>query len=280
MSNEIVVLHCQEGSSDKIWAINKVLNADKTHDVWYGRRGSRLTRAKLANMNWQERMQQKLDKGYHEVDNVTVDVENNVLVSLLQETEEDDEIPTSLWYRVSSQVPVTLIRDYLNITIHLLSERHEEDLERLKQLPVFLALHDGKISGGADYKEGPLALMLLFGLRRYLNDIAGSSESAELMQIANDANELLPERFAQIEGYVEMFCESMFINNGWMTDRVSILSSFTGNWKEYVDGVAKKHNLFHYISKTGIKHLAIAMGCIDAPIDLTVLRTETKAAFF
>ena len=80
----------------------------------------------------------------------------------LQETEEDDEIPTSLWYRVSSQVPVTLIRDYLNITIHLLSERHEEDLERLKQIPVFLELQDGKISGAVDYKEGPLAEAMLY----------------------------------------------------------------------------------------------------------------------
>lgn len=275
MSNKIVVLHYQEGSSDKIWAINKVLNADKTHDTWYGRRGNRLAHSKLANMSWQERMQQKLDKGYREVENVTIDVESNTVVPLLQETEESDEIPSALWYRVSSQIPIRLIRDFLNITIQLVSDMHAAELERLIQLPTYKALYSGKMSGGADYKEGPLALLLLFGLRRYLNDVAGSPVSADVMQIANDANELLPERFAQIEHYVETFCESLFISNGWMNDRYTV-----ANLKEYVDGVAKKYNLSHYTSLSSIKQLAIAMGCIDAPIDLTVIRTETKAAFF
>ncbi|QFT57104.1 hypothetical protein [Microbulbifer sp. THAF38] len=270
MSNDFVVLHYQDDSSDKIWAINKVANANNSHTVWFGSRGSILECRRIGYKTWSSLMQSKLDEGYREVENVTIDVQNNVVVPFM-----DDEISTSLWYRVSRQVPVTLISDYLNITIQLLSERHEKDLERLKKLPIFLVLQDGKTSGGADYKEGPLALMLLFGLRRYLNDIAGSSETAELMQIANDANELLPERFAQIEQYIEMFCESMFISNGWMSDRTSVV-----NWKEYVDCVARQYGLSHYTSITGIKSLAIAMGCIDAPIDLMVIHTETKAAFF
>lgn len=274
MSNNIVVLHFQEGSSDKIWAINKALNADKTHDTWYGRRGNKLAHSKLANMSCQERMQQKLDKGYREVENVTIDAKNCVVVPLLQETEELEEIPDALWYRVSNQVPVNVIRDYLNITIQLVSEHSNEELERLIQLPTYKALYAGKKSGGADYTEGPLALLLLFGLRRYLNDVAGSPLSTEIMQIANDGSELLPERFADIEDYVRSYAIGLFEHNGWFGNRTS------GDWKEYVDGVAGQHNLSHYTSVTGIKPLAIMMGCIDAPIDLTVIRTETKAAFF
>lgn len=274
MSNSIVVLHFQEGSSDKIWAINKALNADKTHDTWYGRRGNKLAHSKLANMSWQERMQQKLDKGYREVENVTIDAKNCVVVPLLQATEEPEEIPDALWYRVSNQIPVNVIRDYLNITIQLVTEHDAEELARLVQLPTYKALYAGKKSGGADYTEGPLALLLLFGLRRYLNDVAGSPVSEEIMQIANDGSELLPERFADIGDYVRSYAIGLFEHNGWFGNRTS------GDWMEYVDGVAKQHNLSHYTSVAGIKPLAIAMGCIDAPIDLAVIRTETKAAFF
>jgi hypothetical protein len=274
MSNSIVVLHFQEGSSDKIWAINKALNADKTHDTWYGRRGNKLAHSKLANMSWQERMQQKLDKGYREVENVTIDAKNCVVVPLLQATEEPEEIPDALWYRVSNQIPVNVIRDYLNITIQLVTEHDAEELARLIQLPTYKALYAGKKSGGADYTEGPLALLLLFGLRRYLNDVAGSPVSEEIMQIANDGSELLPERFADIGDYVRSYAIGLFEHNGWFGNRTS------GDWMEYVDGVAKQHNLSHYTSVAGIKPLAITMGCIDAPIDLAVIRTETKAAFF
>ena len=119
-----------------------------------------------------------------------------------------------------------------------------------------------------------MALLLLFGLRRYLNDVAGSPLSTEIMQIANDGSELLPERFADIEDYVRSYAIGLFEHNGWFGNRTS------GDWKEYVDGVARQHNLSHYTSVIGIKPLAIVMGCIDAPIDLTVIRTETKAAFF
>tara|TARA_Y100001970_G_scaffold26957_1_gene32594 strand:- start:7709 stop:8533 length:825 start_codon:yes stop_codon:yes gene_type:complete len=274
MSNEFVVLHYQDGSSDKIWAINKVANADNSHTVWFGRRGTKLQSKKVGYKTWSSLMQSKLDKGYHEVENVTIDVENSVVVPFLQATEESEELPDALWYRVSNQVPVNVIRDYLNITIQLVSEHSNEELERLIQLPTYKALYAGKKSGGADYTEGPLALLLLFGLRRYLNDVAGSPLSTEIMQIANDGSELLPERFADIEDYVRSYAIGLFEHNGWFGNRTS------GDWKEYVDGVARQHNLSHYTSVIGIKPLAIVMGCIDAPIDLTVIRTETKAAFF
>lgn len=274
MSNDFVVLHYQDGSSDKIWAINKVANADNSNTVWIGRRGKKLQSVIVRDKTWSLLMQCELDLGYSVVENVTIDVENSAVVPFLQATEDSEELPDALWYRVSNQVPVNVIRDYLGITIHLVSEHCALELERLIQLPTYKALYAGKKSGGADYTEGPLALLLLFGLRRYLNDIAGFSGSSEIMQIANDASELLPERFANIEAYVRSYAIGLFEHNGWLNNRTS------ADWKEYVDGVARQHNLPHYTSITGIKPLAIMMGCIDAPIDLTAIRTETKAAFF
>lgn len=273
MSDNIVVLHYQDESSDKIWAINKVANADNSHTVWFGRRGTKLQSKKIGYKTWSSLLQSKLNKGYRVIENVTIDAES-CEVSHLQATEETEEIPDALWYRVSNQIPVNVIRDYLNITIQLVTEHDAEELARLIQLPTYKALYAGKKSGGADYTEGPLALLLLFGLRRYLNDVAGPPVSEEIMQIANDGSELLPERFADIGDYVRSYAIGLFEHNGWLGNRTS------GDWMEYVDGVAKQHNLSHYTSLAGIKPLAITMGCIDAPIDLAVIRTETKAAFF
>lgn len=220
MSNNFVVLHYQDGSSDKIWAINKVANADNSHTVWFGRSGTRLQSKKVGYKTWSSLMQSNLDKGYRKVENFTIDVVNNVVVPFLQETEED-----ALWYRVSNQVSVNVIRDYLHITIQLVAEYSDEELGRLIQLPTYKALYAGKKIGGADYTEGPLALMLLFGLRRYLKDVAGSPLSTEIMQIADDESEPLPERFADIEDYVRSCAIGLFEHNGWFGNRTS------GDWK-------------------------------------------------
>lgn len=275
MSNDIVVLHCQENGSDKFWAIHTKRDEKNLHMVFWGKRGAKLQSKLVTCKNgWKAYMSGKLATGYREVENVTIDVDTKMVVPIPQVTEEHEELPQELWYRVSNQVPVTAIRDFLGITVHLVSEHCAEELERLIQLPTYKALNAGKKSGGADYSEGPLALLLLFGLRRYLNDVAGFSVSTEIMQIASDESELLSERFSDLDAYVRSFAISLFEHNGWLNDRTS------ADWKEYVDGVARQHNLSHYTSVTGIKPLAILMGCIDAPIDLTAIRTETKAAFF
>lgn len=274
MSNGFVVLHFQKGGSDKIWAIRKDPSGPALHDVWWGRRGSKMqTRQVPCDSGWIAQMNKKLSKGYREVENVTIDVENGVVIPLQSETA-TAEIPDALWYRVSTQIPLSLVRDYLSITRELVSDFGAYELVRLEQLPTFKALQDGRKAGGADYVEGPLALLLLFGLRRYLNELSGPASTTEAMQVANDANELLPERFAQIGPYLKVFCESWFINEGWVDSQTA------GNPVVQVGGIGQQHELAHYTSLSAIKPLAIAMGCIDAPIDLTVIRTETKAAFF
>ena len=44
-------------------------------------------------------------------------------------------------------VTVNVSRDYLNITIQLVSEHSNEELERLIQLPTYKALYSEKIAG-------------------------------------------------------------------------------------------------------------------------------------
>lgn len=232
MSN-IVVLHFRGGGSDKIWAICTQPNPDRTFTVWWGRRGGKLQCKKVSHRTWQDPMQSKLNKGYNELDDVTIDTQSRLVIPIQHEPPE--VTVSTLWYRVSAQIPAILISDYLNITLKLLSQLCPEALERVTTLPTFEALIAGKRNGGAEATEGPLAILLLFGLRRYLTELGGSAA----MQIADDENELLPERFADIEAMLD-----------------------TADFSHSHD------------------QLAIAMGCVDAPINLSVIRTETKAAFF
>lgn len=231
--NNIVVLHYRGGGSDKIWAISRQANPDRTFTVWWGRHGGKLQCKKISHQTWQDPMQSKLDKGYRELVGVTIDTQSRLVIPIQQEPPE--VTASTLWYRVSAQIPAILISDYLNITLKLVSELCPEALERLTTLPTFEALISGKRNGGAEATEGPLAILMLFGLRRYLTKLGGPTS----MQIADDENELLPERFADIE---------------------TVLQSA---------GLTQSNN-----------QLAIAMGCMDAPINLSVIRTETKAAFF
>lgn len=277
MSNEIIVLHFQDDRSDKFWAINTEQKPNATYDVWYGRRGSKLAYSELANMDWQERMQQKLDKGYKRVDGVTIDKDTSTVVPYLQDTEDELEVPASLWYRVSSVVPLGNIRDYLHTTIHFLSNYCVSEVDKVKQLPTFTNLYEGKRNGGSEYLEGPLAVFLLFGLRRYLNDIADKdSSSDELVQIADDSNSMLPHRFSNLGVHLAKAFMALGNEQGWHVNRL-LVEEFH---KEYIDEIAEKHDLKHYTMVTATNPLAIAMGCIDEPINLAVIRTDKKAAFF
>lgn len=275
MSKNIVVLHFQDERSDKIWAINKVANDNNSHTVWFGRRGTKLQCQNVGSRTWSALMDSKLEKGYREVEGVTIDTENCVVVPLDGKAVFSDALPATLWYRISKQVPHSVIRDYLNITVHLLSEQDETELNRLQQLSIFKALSTDSNNGGAEYSEGPLAVLLLFGLRRYVNQIAGPNGSAEFVQIADDSNNLLPDRLELLGKYIEETCIEFFVSNGW-ADSTDNLHS-----ESYLfETLAIKHSVQHYTSIPAIKKLAILMGCIDAPIDLAIIRTETKAAFF
>ena len=246
MSNEISVLHYQDGSSDKIWAIRHKLNADGKYDVWYGRRNTTLRHDNVpSNPHWKSRRNEKMAKGYVLHPGVTIDTEQRIVVPLLQETEEE-HLPTSLWYQVSALVIEQELMDFLDTTILNLAEDNESVAERLQKLPVFNTLNQCKLNGGAEYTEGPLALLLLFALRRHFRELNRISISDDLVHLADDNNNLVPDKFSDLEHYIEDMSQAA---NDYYPEDV-------------------------------IKDIAIAMGCMNAPINLSSLTTGTKAAFF
>lgn len=275
MNGSIVVLEYKDDGSDKIWAIDNKLTANGEIEVWYGRRDNLLRRKCVSvSQNIDERISEKISKGYRYCE-PELTIENNQLVSRIGDTENGSVIPTSLWYRVCSLAPLSVIRDYLNTTTHLLSGQYEDEIERLTQLHIYKSLYKGELSGGTELSEGPLAILLLFGLRRYLNDMSNSPVSGDLVQIVDDSNNMLPERFEGVGDYIEECCEDFFVSNGWMSKGQVLLD---GTKRLLV--VAKVNGFEHYTSVTTINKLAIAMGCIDAPIDLNEIETDKKAAFF
>lgn len=275
MITRIVVLVLRDGDSDKVWAINKTLTAKGEIEVWYGRRNNLLRRKCVsASPNVDERISEQTSKGYENCEPGTT-IENDQLVNPNGDTESGNIIPTSLWYRVSGLVPVGSIRDFLNTTTHLLTGQYEEEVEKLKQLSIYNSLYNGELSGGVEFSEGPLGLLLLFGLRRYFQDFDLPPISGDLVQIADDSNNILPDRFGALGDYVTECCENFFVSNGWLS-KGQVLVDGT----ERLQVVGKVYGFEHYTSITEIKQLAIAMGCIDAPIDLTVIQTDHKAAYF
>lgn len=269
MSNEIVVFHYQAGSSDKYWAIRKEENADGTYDVWYGRRGTRLRYVAQKGLSFAKRMNEKLKKGYQRVEGATIDVETRKVIFLEESVADVSSIPSSLWYRLSNLVPNNQVQDFLNLTITALADEYAEDSLKLKELPLFQSLQQGDTSGGVEMSEGPLAVLLLFALRRYFKLHDDLPVAGDLIQIADDNNNMLPTNFDEMGEIVMESCVAMFADTDCLNDDLTINQE-----------AVRKNNVQHYISLSNIKQLAIAMSCMEAPIDLTIIRTETKAAFF
>lgn len=269
MSNEIVVFHYQGGTSDKHWAIRKEENADGTHDIWYGRRGNRLRFITSGGKSLTRRMNEKLKEGYERVEGATIDVETRKVIFLEESADNVPSIPSSLWYRFSSLVPEQQVQDFLDITIDALADENADDSLKLKELPIFQSLKQGNTSGGAEMSEGPLAILLLFALRRYFKLNQNLAVAGDLIQIADDNNNMLPTDFEELGELVMESCVALFADMGCLNVDLTIDKE-----------AAQKNNVQHYISLSNIKQLAIAMGCMEAPIDLTVIQTETKAAFF
>ena len=117
--------------------------------------------------------------------------------------------------------------------------------------------------------EGPLAILLLFALRRYFKTQSGLTVSGDLVQIADDSNNMLPDSFDDLSDLVMEGCVALFDHAGYLNDDLTINQE-----------AARKDNVQHYVSLSNIRQLAIAMGCIEAPIDLTVIPTDTTAAYF
>ncbi len=253
MNKQIQVYHYTDGQrSDKVWAIDPTPDLDGNHRVWYGSRHGTL-RLLVISTDLDKKVREKLRKGYNVSDQLTIDTDNCCLVEKVSEPE-IQPLPTSLWYRFSMQSDPKslealeeLIEEFLITTDHNLAKESIEDLNNIKSLPLYQNLLGAKINGGVEFKEGPLAILFLFALRCFCNNKWTRNQDGDLVQIADDDNNLLSHEFEAIEPYI-------------------IASS-----KE-VDSP--------YSSLQAVNSIAIALGCKSAPINLSVMQTNTRAAFF
>lgn len=275
--SDIVVLHYQDARSNKIWAIEKTLNQEGGYTVWWGRKGTALTQKTVPGKpDCAKRMMEKLDKGYVEVPDMTIDMETNQLIPRLEAQEPDDLIPTSLWYRIGKMVSRSQVNDFLIATRNNLAEVDTVEAQRLESLSVYQDLLNSEFSSGAELKEGPLGVLLLFSLRRYFKGLEKDwVASPSLVQIADDNNQMLPDDFEDLEDFVRESCESYFVANGWMKP-----GDTSKHGEIHLVSIGVREGLDQYTSLKAIKTLAMAMGCFEQPIDLSVIETEQKAAFF
>lgn len=246
MSDDIRVLHYADNTSDKYWAIDTRPNSKGGHDVWYGRRGKPLLFRSTDKADWRRQFEAKLRKGYLKFKTLTIDRSTNMVVS---KDDLESSIPNQFWFRISTQVPETQIASFLASVLNTFAEQFRDEATTLASLPVFKSLLSGSHSGGAELSEGPLAILLLFALRRHLTEQGPSASlSFAPIEIVDDDNTLLTDSFDE-------------------------LAELYGTSKEFSD-------MRQSCPTADFRKYAIALGAIEAPIDLTVIESNTKAAFF
>jgi len=270
MSNEIVVFHFQGGNSDKNWAIRKKENADGSHDVWYGRRGTRLRHVAQKGLSFAKRMNEKLKKGYQRVEGATIDVETRKVIFLSDSSNDVPSIPSSLWYRFrDSHFNRNDIQEYLDTTVLNLADEFKHEAEILVELPIFKALRQGDKNGGAELSEGPLGIFLMFALRRYMRDEGFIPGTNDFIQLAEDNNDTLSNDFDFLGDLIVESSVAFLDVNQCINDDKSVNH----------DTIREKH-LNRFLSLSATKELAIAMNCIEAPVNLQAIASETRASFF
>lgn len=245
MNLDIKVLHYVDETSDKIWAIDPQPNANGGHDVWYGRSGKVMTFRPTEKSDWARLHDAKIRKGYERCPGLTINRNTNLVVA----RDDLDSLPEQFWFRISTQVPETQIASFLASVLNAFTEQFRDEATTLASLPVFKSLLSGSHSGGAELSEGPLAILLLFALRRHLTEQSPSASlSFAPIEIVDDDNTLLTDSFDE-------------------------LAELYGASKEFSD-------MRKICPPADFRKYAIALGAIEAPIDLTVIESNTKAAFF
>jgi len=270
LMSDVVIFYRKGGNPLDIWGIDSTQEHEGYYTIWFGRRGDRLSNKTVpVNPNLGSRVTEKLDSGYVMLSGFNIDTEKCVLVDIQKGSAELECIPPSLWYKISKKIPRNMLTEYLETTLENLKQHDEHEAKILASTSVYRALLENERNGGVEYQEGPLAILLLFSLRRYVRDkFYLSPKDSDLVQIADDFNELLPMNAYDIDNYLMETCKAWFISKGWMKEGENLIESTKGNGKQ------------HYVSMSALQNLAIAMGCIDAPINLTEIESDIKAAFF
>lgn len=257
INREIIVLHYRNDgeSSDKIWAID-VVARNGQYDVWYGRRNSRLRHDTVSiEPDYSVRMQEKVSKGYEVRHNLTVDVAACRIVpktagnTQLESEPEPEQEAGSWWFTLSSGVDSTSVDDFLDEAITQLKALDASEAAYLQGTKAYMAISAHERQGEIEFVEGPMPLLLIFGLQRTM-----ASRHGRDILLADDGGELISE-------LSEHLGSAIVAANG-----------------EYLQaGNSPKE---HYATLKAIKQYAIALGCMDAPINLSAIKADTAAAFF
>ena len=272
--SEIRVFHYQEGSSDKIWAICTKQNQTSTFTVWFGRRDTKLNQKEVpGDQTADSRIREKLGKGYVELSNMTIDRKSYRMVAT-DPSVTLEVIPSALWYRIKAS-RLFEVQNRIDDIEHSLDKELPSEAIVLRSLSLYQDVKQGKLRGSHELAEGPLGVLMLFSLRRFGKGFSVQPGEGPPISIADDFNNLLPDRFNDLSDYVVDSCKSYLMKNGFMSDLENRLLD-----EDHVLDVAKKNGVEHYTSIKAIKELAILVGCIDAPIDLSLIRPDLASAFF
>jgi len=239
----MIILHCTKNGSDKVWAIDNEPNPNQTYTVWYGRRTQRLSVSHVSiSKSADQRIAEKRDKGY-------VQLGDNARIKdgfLHEEAVPQEPIASACWYRVKPDINTHDLVNWLKACLDAVRTFDECEACDLSQHPTFLGLMDDRRNGKAEYLAGPAGILLLFALRKHF----GSS----CIDVVDDDGQSLPMSFRDME---------------------TLLSEVILAWEPSSDSSTSST-----LTVGRLKSLAIAIGALDLPVDLSAISTETPALFF
>lgn len=235
-------IYVLSNSSNTVAAVQQD-NENKQMKLWTGLRveGSILNCDFVQNQSLEEVLDELSEQGYSLDTRYTIKDKTLVLDA---DGNVNKGINPEIWYTVLPFITESMIQEYVKHALSQLRGLDDKFANELVSLAVYQDLSLGKLNGGSDYKDGPLGLLLLFGMRRYFKAV-----SNERIMLADDDTKMLSERYEDIGPLITKISE---YSNHWFLSK----------------------------SKKDIQKIAVALGCLEAPIDLSEIQTKTVAAFF
>jgi len=270
MSGEILVFHKQAGNSDKYWAIDTRQNSDGSYDTWHGRRGTRLRYMTLGGKHWEARVAEKKAKHYLHVPELTINKAAREVVSAQPTEVQPDDVPANLWYQFRDpHFDRSEVQDFLNDTMFSLAKDFRHEAEILVSLPIFKALRQGNKNGGAEMSEGPLGILLLFALRKHFQVDGLMPGADDFIRLADDNSVIMPNDFHAFSDLIVESCVAFLESHHCVRQDGS--TDFE---------LVQRKGFQRFASLAATKELAIAMGCMEAPINLLAIASDRRASFF
>jgi len=239
----MIVLHCTRNNSDKIWVIEPTAKPDGTYTVWYGRRGNKLRKDSVpSSSSLDSRLREKTNKGY-------IVLPGNYWVKdgfLSEDIHTKEPIQSACWYRIKSTIQDQDLASWLSSCLDNVRQYNEGDACDLSQNSAFISLSNHDAYGKSEYKDGPIGTLLIFALRKYFD--------SSYVDVVDDNGE--------------------FISASYM-DLDKSLSEILMAWESPDSYCNKKYTTFK-----DLKPLAIAIGALEQPVDLSIIKTDKPGMFF